>query len=354
MQATLSSAIAAHFLSALHALGERLVLIGHALLKIFTDPGSQFSIWSLGCALLASILFIAHRQHRRGRPFRLRPILRVVLPRRLVRGASTRADAGFFLLNNFAAGALIGWALLSFATIGHAAQFALTAVFGPAHPRMAPLPADILQTAAMFLAYEFAYWLDHWLKHEVPFLWEFHRVHHTAETLTPATVYRVHPIDTLVFYNMAVVIMAVANAATGQLTGQPGHGITVGGSNILVLAGVFMLGNLQHSHMWIAFTGRLGHVLLSPAHHQIHHSADPGHYGKNLGSSLAIFDTLFGTLLVPEKRRQKLVFGVSADPGERGPHTITGALVTPFVRAAAAIRPAPRPIAGSQDGALTT
>jgi sterol desaturase/sphingolipid hydroxylase (fatty acid hydroxylase superfamily) len=335
----------------LHALGLRLALLAHAFLAIFSDPGSQFSIWSLGCALLISLLFIARRQHRRGRKFRLRPILRVVLPRRLFRGASIRADAGFFLLNNFAAGALIGWALFSFAGIQHAAQLALTAMFGPAHQRLPPLPAELLQTGAMFLAYEFAYWFDHWLKHKVPFLWEFHRVHHTAETLTPATVYRVHPIDTLVFYDIAVVIMASTNAAIAQMTGLPGHGITFGGSNILTLGGIFLLGHLQHSHMWIAFTGRLGRILLSPAHHQIHHSDNPAHYGKNLGSSLAIFDTLFGTLVVPEKRRQNLVFGVRAEAGERGPHTITGGLVTPFVRAFGALRLVQRPIG---EGAVST
>jgi sterol desaturase/sphingolipid hydroxylase (fatty acid hydroxylase superfamily) len=269
----------------------------------------------------------------------------------LLRGASIRADAGFFLLNNFAAGALIGWALFSFAGMEQAAQLGLTAVFGPSHPRLPPLPAELLQTAAMFLAYEFAYWFDHWLKHQVPFLWEFHRVHHTAETLTPATVFRVHPIDSLLFYNIAVITMALTNAVVAQMTGLPGHGITIGGSNILALAGIFLLGHLQHSHMWIAFTGRLGRVLLSPAHHQIHHSDNPAHYGKNLGSSLAIFDAMFGTLLVPEKRRQNLVFGVGAEPGERGPHTISGALVTPFVRAIAALRPVPR--AGAEDAATT-
>lgn len=322
----------------LQALGARLWQLAHAFAAIFVAPGSQFSLYSLGCALLLACLFVAQQQRAKGRPMRLRPILRVVLPRRLWRGASVKADAGFFLLNNFATGALIGWALFSFVAVQGAAQSALNAALGPVHPHMAAFPAAMLQTLAMFLAYEFAYWFDHWLKHEVPLLWEFHRVHHEAETLTPATVFRVHPVDSLVFYNIAVLVMALTNTLVGRVTGLPGHGLTIGGSNALALAAIFLVGHLQHSHMWIAFTGRLGRVILSPAHHQIHHSCNPAHYGKNLGSALAIFDALFGTLLVPEKRRQDLRFGV--DPGTHAPHTVTGGLIAPFSRAAAVL---PRP-----------
>jgi sterol desaturase/sphingolipid hydroxylase (fatty acid hydroxylase superfamily) len=328
--------------AALHALVARLGEIFAAFIGIFIQPGSQFSLWSLICAFLIAFAVLAARQHARGRRLKIRPILHNLFPRRLFRSASTRADLGFFLLNNFAAGALIGWALISFAAVQHVVQAALTNEFGPAHPHVSPVTADIAQTVAMFLAYEFAYWFDHYLKHEIPFLWEFHRVHHTAETLTPVTVFRVHPIDTLVFYNIAVLIMATTNATVGYLTGQAGHGFVIGGSNALTLIGIFLLGHLQHSHMWIAFTGIWGRLFLSPAHHQIHHSTDPAHFGKNLGSSIALFDLIFGTLLIPTRRRQKLVFGV--EPGRHSPHTITGGLVTPFVRCAALFRPAPAPI----------
>jgi sterol desaturase/sphingolipid hydroxylase (fatty acid hydroxylase superfamily) len=324
--------------AAAHLVVVRLEQLFAAFVGVFMQPGSQFSLWSLLCAFTIAFAVLAFRQRDRGRPIKLRPIVKNLFPRRLVRSASTKADLGFFLLNNFAAGALIGWALISFGAVQHLSQGALIAAFGPIHPRMAPVPAEITQTIAMFVAYEFAYWLDHYLKHEIPLLWEFHRVHHTAETLTPVTVFRVHPIDSLVFANIAILVMGMTNAATGYLTGQPGHGFTIGGSNAIELAGIFLVGHLQHSHMWIAFTGIWGRIFLSPAHHQIHHSTDPAHFGKNLGSSLAIWDVIFGTLQLPESKRQKLVFGV--EPGQHSPHTITGGLVTPFVRCLALLRAA--------------
>ena len=48
--------------------------------------------------------------------------------------------------------------------------------------------------AILFLAYELGYWLNHYLSHRIAFLWEFHKVHHSATVLTPLTNFRVHPI----------------------------------------------------------------------------------------------------------------------------------------------------------------
>jgi len=330
--------------AAAHLLVVRLGQVFTALLNVFVQPGSMFSLWSLLCAFTIAFAVLAYRQRSRGRPINLRSILRNLFPRRLIRSASTKADLGFLLLNTLATGAMIGWALISFGAVQHLAQGAITASFGPVHKRLAPIPAEFLQTIALFVAYEFAYWFDHYLKHEVPFLWEFHRVHHTAETLTPVTVFRVHPIDSLVFTNITIILMGTTNAAVGYLTGMPGHGFTIGGSNAIEIAGICLIGHLQHSHMWIPFTGIWGRIFLSPAHHQIHHSTDPAHFGKNLGSSLAIWDVLFGTLQIPDRKRQKLIFGV--EPGQHSPHTITGGLVTPFIRCLALLKPlsAPRPI----------
>ena len=57
-------------------------------------------------------------------------------------------------------------------------------------------------TIVVFLAFELGYWFHHYLSHRIPFMWEFHKVHHTAEVLTPVTIFRVHPLDTVVYYNI--------------------------------------------------------------------------------------------------------------------------------------------------------
>jgi sterol desaturase/sphingolipid hydroxylase (fatty acid hydroxylase superfamily) len=72
-----------------------------------------------------------------------------------------------------------------------------------------------------------------------------------------------------------------------------------------------------------------GYLILSPAHHQIHHSRDPAHFNRNLGSVLAIWDWLFGTLEIPPERNPKLVFGAEYDGAN--PHSLYGILVTPMI-----------------------
>lgn len=306
------------------------------LLKEASDlllkPGSTFSIFSLLSALLIAAGFIAYRRRSRGRRLRFKLIVRALFPRWLLRSASTKADLGFFLLNVFVLGGLIGWALISYATVSRWTDARLTNLFGRGGwISMDHRLAAACLTVITFLVYELAYWIDHYLSHEVPFLWEFHRVHHTAETLTPVTVFRVHPVDTLVFYNIVALMTGATQGAALYLLGWPVSGMTLFGGDIILLAFVFVTIHLQHSHIWIAFTGGWGRIFASPAHHQIHHSTNPAHFGKNLGSCLALFDWMFGTLRIPTRVREPLVYGV--EPGGESPHTITGGLITPFIRA---------------------
>jgi sterol desaturase/sphingolipid hydroxylase (fatty acid hydroxylase superfamily) len=58
--------------------------------------------------------------------------------------------------------------------------------------------------------------------------------------------------------------------------------------NILLIAFLVTYGHQRHSHMWIAFTGLARRILQSPAHPQLHHSANPIHYNRNLGFALAL------------------------------------------------------------------
>lgn len=315
-------------------LRSEIVLLG----RLLFEPGSSFSVFSLLSALGIAVLFVMARRKARGRPRNFRLIPRALFPRWLMRSASTKADVGFFLLNVYAIGGLIGWGLISFAAVTHWTQSGLVGAFGQRQPAdLNPHLIQAILTVVLFLVYELAYWIDHYLSHQVPFLWEFHRVHHTAETLTPLTVFRVHPVDTLKFYNIVALLTGAAAGLGGYLIGGPVGGFHISGPNVILIGFVFVTVHLQHSHVWIAFTGRWGRIFASPAHHQIHHSADPAHFGKNLGSCLALWDWAFGTLRIPSKAREQLVYGV--EPDAVGPHTVTGGLITPFVRALATLRP---------------
>lgn len=319
-----SSKIASWFV----ILGER---TWDRLAMILCDPASDFSALSLltAFAIAACFLTLSRAQKKR---VRIRVLVRALLPRKWLRSSSSRADLGLMAMNTFAAGTLVGWAIMSASFVEHCLAVGLDSAFGPGPQFIVSgwvLPVTL--TISFYLAYELAYFVDHYLSHHVPLLWHFHRVHHTAETLSPVTNYRVHPVDSLVFYNLVALCVGSSSALVRHIFGTPAGYVSNDGANAILLVATYLLTHLHHSHLWIAFTGRLGRLILSPAHHQLHHSSDPKHFNRNFGNTLALFDFLAGTLKVPTRKRERLVFG--SDPIHYNPHSVTGLLIMPFAAA---------------------
>lgn len=296
----------------------------------FLAPGSTLSLAGLIITLLlAAILAVP-----RGRPTlpRLRVWRRALLPNRLVTTPSGRADIAWFVFGTLFFGLLFSGCLLSTGVVAKAVTASLRHACGPS-PFVAPEPlAGTILTVAGFLAYDLAYWLDHRVSHASPVLWQFHRVHHAAESLSLLTNFRVHPVDTIVFYNIVAVVMGGTTGALQWLLGGSATGWLVGGTNALVLITAISLTHLQHSHLWIEFGPRWNKWLLSPAHHQVHHSVDPADFDRNFGNVLAIWDRLFSTLRVPAARREPLGFGLGTE--DAAPHSWRAATIDPFARAA--------------------
>ncbi len=311
-------------MSVIDNLLEKLEAVGAMLMS----PGSTFSLWQLALSFVFAFAFLALRQRRRRGRLQLDGIARAVFARRFLRNRSTAADAGYFLVNTLALGGLIGWAVLSGAWIARAALGALIACFG-AHTPLLPtsVAARIIVTVVLFLAYEFGYWLDHYLKHTAPALWELHKPHHTAETLTPLTVFRVHPLDTLMFANVTALVVGLATALSTYAFGEETHAFAFDGVNALLVGFMYAYVHLQHSQFWIPIRGPLGRIFMSPAHHQIHHSISAAHFNRNFGSCLALWDWLFGTLAVPARELPRLRFGV--DEPDADPHAIKALLIDP-------------------------
>lgn len=302
---------------------------------IFLAPGSSFSLGALAASLAVYVAVVL--KGKRRRPIRAAVLMRALFPRRLVRTASGRADLILFVGGIMLAGVAIGWALIAAADVR-----ALVGTWLPpvSRPLVTGWAASALVTVMLFLAYELAYWFDHWLMHRVPFLWQFHKVHHQAESLSLVTNGRVHPVDTIIFYNIAAVIMGATAALAERIVGDVGA-LAIGGTNALIMLSAVAITHLQHSHLWLRFGPRGSRWLLGPAHHQIHHSAAPAHFDRNFGNTLTLFDRLFGTFFLPPAQRGAMRFGV--DDGERAPHSIRAMLVTPFVAAAALLIPARLP-----------
>ena len=307
------------------------------LSKLVLSLGSHFSATSLIAALVIAALFFVWQRIKRGRRLRWRVIARALFPKRIVRHRSNRADIGYLLFNVFLSGIVFGWAVLAYQSITNTIITALVAIFGPVAPSTLPLIVSRTGvTVLLFLGYELGYWFNHWLSHKVPFLWEFHKVHHTAEVLTPITNFRVHPVYSWIFANILAFSAAIAGGIGNYAFGNTTYQYAINDTNLILVIFIHTYVHLQHSHMWISFQGWLGRMFVSPAHHQVHHSGDPKHFNKNFGSCLALWDWMFGTLYVPSKEREALSFGF---PDRADAHTFKGEVIDPLINAAGHLKP---------------
>jgi sterol desaturase/sphingolipid hydroxylase (fatty acid hydroxylase superfamily) len=133
---------------------------------------------------------------------------------------------------------------------------------------------------ALFLGVEFCYYWFHRASHRVRWLWATHSVHHSAT-----------------HFNLSA---AIRLGWTGQLTGAFVFFLPLAwvGFPPLAIGSVIAAGLLYQFFLHAATPYRLGpleYVLNTPTHHRVHHASNEGCLDKNYGSTLIVFDRLFGT-----------------------------------------------------------
>ncbi len=161
---------------------------------------------------------------------------------------------------------------------------------------------------------DFFRFFSHWLRHRLPSFWAFHKVHHSALTLSPFTGGRSHPLELIFLYSF-VFLGQFLTLALLVVSGVP---VEIGvGSWIIVYSLNDIFNNFRHSHIYISFGPVLSYIFVSPAMHQIHHSTMAAHQGKNFGFIFSFWDAFFGTLYVPE-REQSLQLGIREDDASEG------------------------------------
>ena len=304
--------------------------------------GSNLSLASLASALFVAVMFLLIRRGARRREVTVKLMVAALFPKWLYRNPSFKADVGLLVFTISLWTTLFGWAVLSIAFVGEQTKSVLNMMFGTfPHAGLSNFWSSLVATLCTFVAYELGYWTDHYLSHRVPFLWEFHKVHHTAEVLTPLTVYRVHPIDTVVYHNILALFLGITTGGLAYFLGQQTGIFEIGGTNLILFGFTYVTVHLQHSHLWMAATGPLGRLFMSPAHHQLHHSSDPRHFNTNFGSCLALWDWAFGTLNMPGRTRERLEFGI--EPARAEHHSLLRALINPFLEAARRLGLTPLP-----------
>jgi sterol desaturase/sphingolipid hydroxylase (fatty acid hydroxylase superfamily) len=206
--------------------------------------------------------------------------------------------------------------------------------FSPLFPGHVAVHAGLLEIVfcgvLLFVLQDFSNFYTHYLQHRVAFLWELHKVHHSAAFLTPFTAYRNHPLGDK-FDRLGVILISAI--PTGAMVFMFGFSFAESGA---ILAAINVFGNvptlaaLRHSHYPISF-GPLDRVLVSPHMHQLHHSARYEHWDKNFGNKLSIFDWIFGTAFLPP-RDEALTYGIGRGPAVDAQYmTLSGVYIRPII-----------------------
>ncbi|MEZ4316463.1 MAG: creatininase family protein [Myxococcota bacterium] len=283
-----------------------------APLTALTRPEERTHVAWLASSLLLAVLAVGWKQ---GRGASAGSVARAVFPREVWASRDAVHDLLFALCGGVFAFAWFGgtWAGLFDGAADQVLRMLRSTGIDGLGLTMG-LPTRIAVTVVFVVVTDLAVWLAHYAQHRIPVLWAFHKVHHAAEHLTPLTVFRQHPVDLLLAGVLGSVLGGAAYGAFEWVSPDPPTGIDLFGLNVVLVA--FYAGgyHLRHSHVWLSF-GPLDRVFVSPAMHQIHHSAAPEHHGRNLGLTFSVWDQLFGTAWIPE-REERLRFGIGPE-GER-------------------------------------
>ncbi|MCV6593724.1 MAG: sterol desaturase family protein [Silicimonas sp.] len=275
------------------------------LFSDFTNPKKRVFLGYLAVSVLIALgcLVLSRRMP-------LRTALRRIFDPRVFFSGSSKADAKIFVLNRAFTG-FVSPLLLTQVAIATAIYMALVRSDLLTWGAWADWPIALviaLFSVAMFLADDFTKYLLHRWMHHWPALWSIHKVHHSAETMTPLTVYRVHPLEGVLYATRSTLAQGSVIPLFYFLFGEAVNLYTIVGVNVLVFAFHVTGSNLRHSHIDIRYPRWLEHLLISPAQHQVHHSVAVHHYDKNFGAALAVWDWLFGSLHLSEE--EELTFGL--------------------------------------------
>jgi sterol desaturase/sphingolipid hydroxylase (fatty acid hydroxylase superfamily) len=300
-----------------------------AFAGMFQDPRNRwFGMYLASSVILAFVIY--EMQARRDPAVRKEGFFGFAFPKELYGHPSARVDYWFYVINRllflgvFAVLALSSQ--LSFEVTTNLAGFVLS----PPLVANSPVAGLLVTTLASVLALDFGLWLAHYLFHRIPVLWEFHKVHHSAEVLTPFTAGRVHPVDDGVSYLLAGLFSGAATGLCQAVFGPEALMMSVLQLNAVMFL-FYMFGfHLRHSHVWLPYTGWLGRILVSPAHHQVHHSSAERHWDRNMGFVFAVWDWMFGTLHVPAAKREEFALGIGGE--EKEFNSVWRLYAVPFVK----------------------
>ncbi|MBK8486867.1 MAG: sterol desaturase family protein [Bacteroidetes bacterium] len=146
------------------------------------------------------------------------------------------------------------------------------------------------QLISLFIIADFIQWNIHRMLHYVPWMWEFHKVHHSVEQMGFAAHLRFHWMENIIYKTIQYIPLAMI-----------GFGLK---DFFIVHIIALSIGHINHSNLNISY-GPFKYLLNNPKMHIWHHAKELPQlpYGANYGISLSIWDYIFKTDYIPNDGR---------------------------------------------------
>jgi sterol desaturase/sphingolipid hydroxylase (fatty acid hydroxylase superfamily) len=217
-----------------------------------------------------------------------------------------REDLFYYLVSSMMVQVLTALAFVPAKTI-----FALTPMAGFRH-WVAALPFLVQLVAIMFLTDLVQYWL-HRSFHRVPWLWNFHAVHHSARAMDWMAGARMHFLEIIVLRGITVIPMIVL-----------GFSETAMHAYILL---VYLYSTFIHANVGWRLNA-IEPVLVTPRFHHWHHGIEREAVDVNFAIHFPLLDRLFGTHHLPGDK-WPAGYGIAGHPV---PHGYVAQFQHPFKR----------------------
>lgn len=169
--------------------------------------------------------------------------------------------------------------------------------------RIFDIPINLWSVILLYFCVEFAYYWFHLASHKTRWFWATHSVHHSATK-----------------FNLSA---AIRLGWTGEMSGAfifflplawiGFHPMAI----LLILAAGLIYQFFLHTHLDVDL-GPFEWVFNTPKHHRVHHASNDSCLDKNYGSTLIIFDRLFGTFATAPQD-QPLKFGLKGRDASNNP-----------------------------------
>jgi alkylglycerol monooxygenase len=163
------------------------------------------------------------------------------------------------------------------------------------HVALTHVSASWLTFLIAFIALDFSgYWV-HRINHEYNIFWNNHIIHHSSEEFNLACALR----QSISSFVRIFTVFLLPAAFLGVPT-----------EVIAVVGPIHLFAQFWYHTQHIKRMGWLEYIIVTPAHHRVHHAINPIYLDKNYGQIFILWDKLFGTFQ-EELANVPAVYGVT-------------------------------------------